>query len=60
MRRLPGSVGGETRFACTDGPEFDGHQVDWEVLMNRQKKYNPEQKDILRNVEAETRHTVCE
>ncbi len=39
------SVGGETLFACTDGPEFDGHQVDWDSLMNRQKKYVPEQKE---------------
>ena len=30
------SVGGETRFACVDGPEFDGHQVDWDELMARQ------------------------
>ncbi len=39
------TVGGETRFACTDGPEFDGHQVDWDVLMNRQRKYAAEQKE---------------
>ncbi|MGE5301649.1 MAG: sulfide/dihydroorotate dehydrogenase-like FAD/NAD-binding protein [Acidobacteriota bacterium] len=32
-------VGGKTRFACTDGPDFDGHEVDWDVLMNRQKAY---------------------
>ena len=39
------TVGNETLFACTDGPEFDGHLVDWELLMNRQKKYAPEQKE---------------
>jgi ferredoxin--NADP+ reductase len=39
------TVGGETLFACTDGPEFDGHRVDWDLLMNRQKKYLPEQKE---------------
>ena len=39
------TVGGETLFACTDGPEFDGHLVDWDLLMNRQKKYVPEQKE---------------
>jgi len=39
------SVGGETLFACTDGPEFDGHLVDWDVLMTRQKKYATEQKE---------------
>ena len=39
------SVGGRTLFACTDGPEFDGHQVDWDALMIRQKKYVHEQKE---------------
>ncbi len=33
------SVGGRTRFACVDGPEFDGHQVDWNLLLNRQRIY---------------------
>jgi NAD(P)H-flavin reductase len=32
-------VGGQTRFACVDGPEFDGHQVDWDLLMARQRIY---------------------
>jgi ferredoxin--NADP+ reductase len=38
-------VGGETKFACVDGPEFDGHLVDWESLMIRQKTYLPEEKE---------------
>jgi NAD(P)H-flavin reductase len=33
------SVGGETKFACVDGPEFDGHQVDWDILLSRQRGY---------------------
>jgi len=33
------SVGGETRFACVDGPEFDGHKVDWKGLHQRKKAY---------------------
>lgn len=33
------TVGGETKFACVDGPEFDGHQVDFKELMSRQKIY---------------------
>ena len=37
------SVGGETRFACVDGPEFDGHQVDWDVLLARQRSYQEEE-----------------
>jgi ferredoxin--NADP+ reductase len=32
-------VGGQTRFTCVDGPEFDGHQVDWDLLLSRQKIY---------------------
>ncbi|MDH4163048.1 MAG: sulfide/dihydroorotate dehydrogenase-like FAD/NAD-binding protein [Nitrospirota bacterium] len=38
-------VGGETKFACVDGPEFDGHLVDWESLMNRQKTYVAEERE---------------
>jgi homotetrameric NADPH-dependent glutamate synthase len=33
------TVGGETRFACVDGPEFEGHQVDFDELMHRQVRY---------------------
>lgn len=33
------SVGGETRFACVDGPEFDGHLVDFELLAIRNRAY---------------------
>lgn len=33
------SVGGKTRFACVDGPDFDGHEVDWELLLSRRKAY---------------------
>jgi NAD(P)H-flavin reductase len=36
---------GETKFACTDGPEFDGHLVDWDLLMNRQKAYKTEEQE---------------
>lgn len=33
------SVGGETKFACVDGPDFDAHQVDWDILRARRKAY---------------------
>jgi ferredoxin--NADP+ reductase len=36
-------VGGETRFACVDGPEFDGHQVNFDLLMKRQGTYKAEE-----------------
>jgi len=38
------SVGNENKFACVDGPEFDGHKVDFEVLMSRQQMYKPHEK----------------
>ena len=37
------SVGGETKFACVDGPEFDGHKVDFNLLMSRLALYRPEE-----------------
>ncbi|MCD6553264.1 MAG: sulfide/dihydroorotate dehydrogenase-like FAD/NAD-binding protein [Chloroflexi bacterium] len=37
-------VGGQTKFVCVDGPEFDGHQVDWDLLLARQRIYLPEEK----------------
>lgn len=37
-------VGGETKFACVDGPEFDGHKVDFNLLMSRQRMYIEEEK----------------
>ena len=38
------SVGGVTRFTCVDGPDFDGHQVDWDLLFARQRIYLDEEK----------------
>jgi hypothetical protein len=32
-------VGGETKFACVDGPEFDGHKVDFDLLADRLSTY---------------------
>jgi ferredoxin--NADP+ reductase len=42
-------VGGQTKFACVDGPDFDGHQVDWDLLGARQRTYLPEEKQALEN-----------
>lgn len=39
------SVGGETKFACVDGPEFDGHQVNFDELMLRLQAYCEEEKE---------------
>ena len=39
------SVGGKTKFACVDGPEFDGHQVDFGSLMKRLNQFKDEEKN---------------
>ncbi len=48
------SVGGETRFACVDGPEFDGHAVDFAELRRRLGAYRP--LEILSMEELRSRH----
>lgn len=37
------SIGGETKFVCTDGPEFDGQLVDWDEFMNRINRYRKQE-----------------
>ena len=37
------TVGGETKFACVDGPDFDGHQIDWQAALNRQKMFKSQE-----------------
>ncbi|MCD6225009.1 MAG: sulfide/dihydroorotate dehydrogenase-like FAD/NAD-binding protein [Deltaproteobacteria bacterium] len=41
------SVGGQTKFACVDGPEFDGHEVDYDELMLRLLAYQEDEKRSL-------------
>jgi hypothetical protein len=41
------SVGGLTKFACIDGPEFDAHSTDFEELIRRLKIYPPEERLAL-------------
>lgn len=41
------SVGGETKFACFHGPDFDGHQVDWNLLLTRQTLFKEEEQIAL-------------
>lgn len=41
------SVGGVTKFACVEGPEFDGHEMDWDLLFNRQQFYSAQEKHSL-------------
>lgn len=37
-------VGGETKFACVDGPDFDGHQIDWDSAMKRSRMFKDYEK----------------
>ena len=37
-------VGGKTKFACVDGPDFDGHEIDWESAINRQQMFKSHEK----------------
>ena len=41
------TVGEETKFACVDGPAFDGHKVDFDELIKRLQTYNSEEKIAL-------------
>ena len=41
------TVGGKTKFACVDGPDFDGHQVDFDELLKRQAMYLKEEKTAM-------------
>ena len=48
-------VGGKTRFVCVDGPEFDGHQVDWNLLLARQRIYLEQEKQAREKYDHECR-----
>ena len=45
------SVGGKTLFTCVDGPEFDGHQVDFDEAMRRQAMYRNQERTAVENHE---------
>jgi len=53
------SVGGQTKFACVDGPDFDGHQVDWDLLLNRQRFYLDEEKRSLEHFQSQHAQAVA-
>lgn len=41
------TVGGQVKFACVDGPDFDGHQVDWDELAKRKRAFCDEERCLL-------------
>ncbi len=48
------TVGGQTKFACVDGPDFDGHLIDWDEAIARSRMYRPEEAQA-----KEKLHHVC-
>ena len=54
------SVGGQVKFACVDGPEFDGHLVDFDQAMKRQQMYKSDEgRKYLKEQEGTTHHGGC-
>ncbi len=54
------TVGDEVKFACVDGPEFDGHKVDFDQAMKRQQMYKTKEgRDFLAEKEGDTHHGGC-
>ena len=54
------TVGDEVKFACVDGPEFDGHKVDFDEAMKRQQMYRTEEgRAMLKLTEGDTHHGGC-
>ena len=54
------TVGGEVKFACVDGPEVDGHKVDFDQAMQRQTLYKSEEgRAYLKAKEGDTHHGGC-
>lgn len=54
------TVGDEVKFACVDGPEFDGHKVNFDEAMKRQQMYKSQEgRSILKASEGDTHHGGC-
>ncbi len=54
------TVGGQVKFACVDGPEFDGHLVNFDEAMSRQQLYRTQEgRAFLKAKEGETHHGGC-
>ena len=54
------TVGNEVKFACVDGPEFDGHLVNFDEAMKRQQMYRTQEgRELLRLQEGDSHHGGC-
>ena len=52
------TIGGKVKFACVDGPDFDGHLVNFDELMLRQKRFEHEEKECLKRYEEERKRLM--
>ena len=53
------SVGGKTKFVCVDGPEFDGHQVDFNEMLQRGGAFKPEEAEAMAAYQAALEGKAC-
>ena len=53
------TVGGETKFACVDGPDFDAHLVEWEETMSRLSSYKEEEKESMEYYQEHHKNCKC-
>ena len=53
------TVGGKTRFVCVDGPEFDGHQVDFDEMFKRMGAFKPAELEEMENFERHVNNIGC-
>lgn len=52
------TIDGQMAFACVDGPDFDGHKVDFDELMLRQKRFEREEREAIERYERESRRVA--
>jgi ferredoxin--NADP+ reductase len=51
-------INNETKFACVDGPEFEAHEVNFEVLMQRNSMYREEEKQAMEDFQREREELI--
>ncbi|MCR5779541.1 MAG: bifunctional dihydroorotate dehydrogenase B NAD binding subunit/NADPH-dependent glutamate synthase [Bacteroidaceae bacterium] len=54
------TVGGKTRFVCVDGPEFDGHEVDFDEMLSRMTAFKAEEIEAMQKPAVEAPHSATE
>jgi len=54
------SINGNVMFACTDGPDFDAHKVDWDLLMSRQETYKEQEEESFEQWKKRHAHLLAD